>query len=83
MKKLALTLTIGTFALGMTTLTASAQTQRLGAAALHAQAQSFTPIIQQAACGGYTGAYGCGPGWTYYCGTGPYGRTFCGCHPCR
>ena len=81
MKKLALTLTIATLALGMTALTASAQTQRLGAAVLHAQAQNFTPIIEQAACGG--AGPRCGPGSTYYCGTGPYGRTFCGCHPCR
>ena len=79
MKKLALTLTIATLALGMTALTASAQTQQPGAAALHAQAQNFTPIIEQAACGGRP--YGCGPGWTYYCGTGPYGRTFCGATP--
>ncbi len=81
MKKLALRLTIATLTLGMTALTASAQPQRLGAAALYAQAQNFTPIIEQAACGGYGSR--CGPGSTYYCGTGPYGRTFCGCHPCR
>lgn len=81
MKKLALTLTIATLALGMTALTASAQTQRLGAAALHAQAQKFTPIIQQTACGGFGPR--CRPGWTYYCGRGPYGRRYCGCHPCR
>jgi hypothetical protein len=81
MKQLALTLTIATLALGMTALTASAQTQRPGT--LHAQTQNFTPLVQQAACGGYTGGHGCGPGSTYYCGTGPYGRTFCGCHPCR
>ena len=62
MKKLALTLTTATLALGMTALTASAQTQRPGAAALHAQAQNFTPMIQQAACGGYGPR--CGPGWT-------------------
>ena len=81
MKRLALTLTIATLALGTTAFTASAQTQRPGAAAVHAQAQNFTPMIEHTACGGY-GAR-CGPGWVWYCGTGPYGRTFCGCHPCR
>jgi hypothetical protein len=83
MKRLAMTLSVVTLALGTTVFTAGAQTQKLGAAALHAQSQNFTPLTQQIACGGYTGGYGCGPGWTYYCGRGPYGRTFCGCHPCR
>ncbi len=46
MKKLALTLTIA-LALGTMVLSASAQTQRSGAAALHAQAQNYTPKIEQ------------------------------------
>ena len=65
MKKLTLTLTAAALALGTMALTASAQTQQPGAASLHAQVQNFTPIIQQAACNGYTGAYGCGPGWIW------------------
>jgi len=81
MKKLALTLTIATLALGMTALTASAQTQQPGAASFHAQLQNATPIVKQVACRGWGPR--CRPGWTYYCGTGPYGRTYCGCHPCR
>ena len=81
MTKVTVTLAAAAVFLGSMALTASAQTQRPGAAALHAQAQNFTPMIQQVACGGFGPR--CGPGWTYYCGTGPYGRTFCGCHPCR
>jgi hypothetical protein len=65
MRKLALTLTAATLAVGMTALTAGAQTQAPGAASLHAQVHNFTPIIQKAACGGYTGGMGCGPGWVW------------------
>lgn len=80
MTKLAVTLAASVHFLGSMALTASAQTHQLGSG-LHGQIQNATPIIQQAACGGFGPR--CGPGWTYYCGTGPYGRTFCGCHPCR
>ena len=65
MKKLALTLTAATFALGISALTASAQTQQPGAASLHAQLQNATPIVTKAACNGWTGAMGCGPGWIW------------------
>ena len=82
MKKLTMTLAASALMLGSMALTASAQTHQFGTA-LHAQVQNSTPIIQQAACGAYTGVHGCGPGFTYYCGRGPYGHTFCGCHPCR
>ena len=64
MKKLALTLTAATFALGISALAVSAQTQ--GAASLHAQLQNATPIVTKAACGGW-GPY-CGPGWVRRCG---------------
>jgi hypothetical protein len=80
MTKLTMTLAAATLMLGSMAVGASAQTHQFGAG-LHAQIQNATPIIQQAACGGFGPR--CGPGWTYYCGTGPYGRTFCGCHPCR
>lgn len=80
MTKLTVTLAASALFLGSMALTANAQTHQLGAG-LHAQLQNATPIIQQAACWGFGPR--CGPGWTYYCGTGPYGRTFCGCHPCR
>lgn len=65
MRNLALTLTAATLALGMTALTASAQTQAPGAASLHAQLHNATPIVKDIACRGGTGAYGCGPGWTW------------------
>jgi hypothetical protein len=66
MKRLALTLTAATLALGMTALTASAQTQQPGAASLHAQIHNATPIVTQAACRGF-GRH-CGPGRTFRCG---------------
>ena len=65
MRKLTLTLLTVAVALGMTALVATAQTQRLGAGALHAQGQNFTPITKQVACNGWTGAMGCGPGWIW------------------
>jgi hypothetical protein len=66
MKKLALTLTAATFALGISALTVSAQTQAPGAASLHAQLQNATPIVTKAACGGWGPS--CGPGWVRRCG---------------
>lgn len=78
MKKFALTLTAATLVLGMTALTASAQTQ--GAANMHAQAQTFTPIVKQVACRG-PGPY-CGPGWVRRCWRGPFGALHCRCVPC-
>jgi hypothetical protein len=61
MKRLALTLTAAALVVGMTALTASAQTQSPGAATLHAQANGFTPIVRQTACNGRLGPW-CGPG---------------------
>jgi hypothetical protein len=55
--------------------TAHAQTMR-GMADMKAATQNFTPI-QKAACGGYTGAYGCGPGWTWR-----WGRRGWACYRC-
>ncbi len=63
MKKLTMTLTAAALALGTLAVTASAQTQWLGAASLHARIQNATPIITQIACNGTTGVHGCGPGW--------------------
>jgi Spy/CpxP family protein refolding chaperone len=80
MRKLVLTLTAATLVLGMTALTASAQTQAPGAAGLHAQANNFTPMVQHTACGGF-GPF-CGPGWVRRCWRGPYGYPHCRCVPC-
>jgi hypothetical protein len=80
MRKLALTLTAATLVLGLTALTASAQTQSPGAASLHAQANNFTPMVQHTACGG-PGPY-CGPGWVRRCWRGPFGYPHCRCVPC-
>lgn len=66
MRKLVLTLTAATLALGMTALTASAQTQLPGAARLHAQVQNATPLVEQAACRGFVNVY-CPRGWYWAC----------------
>lgn len=80
MRKLALTLTAATFALGMTALTVSAQTQS-GAANLNAQVHNFTPLVKEAACNGRPGPF-CGPGWVRRCWRGPFGGRRCRCVPC-
>jgi Spy/CpxP family protein refolding chaperone len=80
MKKLALALMATTFALSISALTVSAQTQS-GVGSLHAQAQNFTPIVKQAACNGTFGPW-CGPGWVRRCWRGPYGYPHCRCVPC-
>jgi Spy/CpxP family protein refolding chaperone len=79
MRKLALTLTAATLVLGMTALTASAQTQAPGAASLHAQAHNFTPIVKDTACNGRWGPW-CGPGWVRRCFRFPVPH--CQCVPC-
>jgi hypothetical protein len=63
--KRTMTLTAAVLAVAVIAIPASAQNQRLGAATIHATAKNYTPIIKQVACGGYTGGYGCGPGWTW------------------
>jgi hypothetical protein len=65
MIKSAITLSAAALVLGTMALSANAQTQAPGAAGLHAQLKNATPIIQKAACNGYTGVYGCGPGWNW------------------
>lgn len=80
MRKLAVTLTAAALVLGMTALTASAQTQSPAAATLHAQAGSFTPIVKPTACRGW-GPW-CRPGWIRRCWRGPFGRPHCRCVPC-
>ena len=79
MRKIALTLTAAALALGMTALTASAQTQAPGASALHGQIQNFTPLAKQAACNGQWGPF-CGPGWIRRCGFWRWPH--CRCVPC-
>lgn len=81
MKKLPLALTAAALALGMTALTASAQTQSPGAASLHARANNFTPMVRQTACNGTWGPW-CGPGWIRRCWRGPWGGLHCRCVPC-
>jgi hypothetical protein len=80
-RKLAFALTAAVLVLSMSALTGSAQTQAPGAAALHAQAQNFTPILTPAACNGRWGQY-CGPGWVRRCWRGPYGHLHCRCVHC-
>lgn len=81
MRKLTLTLTAAALVLGMTALSASAQTQAPGAAGLDAQAHNFTPMVKQAACNGRWGPW-CGPGWIRRCWRGPFGVVHCRCVPC-
>jgi hypothetical protein len=76
MRKLTMTLTVVTLALGTMAVAANAQTQSLIAGSLRAQAQNFTPITK-AACNGTWGRYGCGPGTVRYCRGGR-----CWCGPC-
>jgi hypothetical protein len=65
MRKIALTLTAAAFVLGTFAITASAQTQSLGAAGFHAHMKNATPMITQAACNGRTGGHGCGAGFIW------------------
>jgi hypothetical protein len=75
MRKFTLTLTAAALVLGSLVISASAQSQQAGAASMHALTKNATPIVTQAACGGF-GPY-CGPGYTRVCG--PYR---CWCRPC-
>lgn len=75
MRKLTMTLTAATLALGAMAVAANAQTQGRGAAGLHAQLQNATPI-EKTACRGY-GPH-CPPGFTWTCGAG-----HCWCRACR
>ena len=76
MKKSTLIVTVVALALATMANVADAQTQAPGAANIHRQSQNFTPIIEKAACNGYTGSMGCGPGWIW---SGYWHR----CVPCR
>jgi hypothetical protein len=78
MKKLALTLTATSFVLGLTALSASAQTQRLGAASMQTQLNNATPIVTPAACRGWD--HYCPAGWVRRCWRFPFPH--CGCVPC-
>ena len=68
MRKLTMTFTAAVLVLGSVAMTASAQTQSVGAAGFHAQLKNATPIITHAACNGTTGSAGCGPGFVRACG---------------
>jgi hypothetical protein len=74
MRKLSIILTAAALMLGSIVMVANAQTQQLGAASLHQQAQNAT-IIHKAACFGW-GRW-CPPGRHRVCG--PYR---CWCAPC-
>jgi len=78
MRKLALALTTATLVLGISALTAGAQSQQPGAANLHAQLRNATPVVTPTACRGF-GRF-CGPGWVRRCGfpLPPH----CRCVPC-
>jgi hypothetical protein len=64
MRRLTLILAAATLALGAMALEAGAQNHRLGSAGV-LTLKNATPIVKEVACGGYTGGYGCGPGWTW------------------
>jgi hypothetical protein len=80
MRKLALALTVGTFALAITALPVGAQTLQLGAGKLQMQLQNATPVPTLAACRG-PGRF-CRAGWVRRCWRGPYGHPHCHCVPC-
>jgi hypothetical protein len=75
MKKL-ITLTAATLMLGAMAISASAQMQHKGANGLNTL-KNATPIVRLAACNGWTGGCGCGPGWISACG-----NRCCRCVPC-
>jgi len=76
MRKLTLTLTATALVLGSLAFQADAQSQRSGAASIHAL-KNATPITTPAACRGFTGGCGCGPGWVSACP-----NRCCRCVPC-
>lgn len=55
MRKIFLTLTAAALVLGVTALSAGAQTQAPGAGNLQGQAHNFTPLVKEAACNGMWG----------------------------
>ena len=69
-------LAVAAAAIAMAGLAWHAQAQTRGEAGLKAAAQDFT-LVHKAACGGYTGIHGCGPGWTWR-----YGRRGWACYRC-
>ena len=77
MRSLTMTLTAAVLVLGTMAITASAQTQWMGAASLHAQLKNATPIVRQVACNGTTGGCGCAAGWISACRD-----RCCRCIPC-
>jgi len=77
MKKLKITLAIVTFALAAMAIPASAQYQLPGVIGLHTALKNATPIVKEAACNGWTGRCGCGPGWVSACR-----YRCCGCVRC-
>jgi hypothetical protein len=81
MRKTLLTLTAAALVLGVTALSAGAQTQAPGAGNLQGQAHNFTPLVKEAACNGMWGPW-CGPGWVRRCWRGPYGGLHCRCVRC-
>jgi hypothetical protein len=77
MRKLTMTLMVAAFALGAMALQASAQNVNRGAICPANALKNATPIVTQAACRGWTGRCGCGPGWISACGD-----RCCRCVPC-
>ncbi len=77
MRKITMTLAAAALVFGTMTVMASAQTQQPAAAGIHGL-KNATPIVKLAACNGWTGACGCGPGWISACAP----RGCCRCVPC-
>jgi len=77
MRKLAVPLMAAALVLGIMASPASAQSLRTGAVCLYTTLKNATPIVKQAACNGWTGACGCGPGWISACRD-----RCCRCVPC-
>jgi len=77
MRKLAMTLTATALVFGALALQASAQTQHNGARSIDTL-KNATPIVKLAACNGWTGGCGCGPGWISACAP----RGCCRCVRC-
>jgi len=68
MKKLTIALAAGALVLGsvMTIpLLARAEIPAPGASSFHDALKNSSPIVHEIACAGYTGIYGCGPGWQW------------------
>ena len=77
LRKLTMTLTVAALILGAIASQASAQNVNRGAICPANALKNATPIVTQAACTGWTGRCGCGPGFISACRD-----RCCRCVPC-